>query len=72
MATVALVAENEPIAAAHVAYARFRCGQAFDDFLELAHLVQLFNLLGPTHVPPANKNPRQGQLSLTEDLLQLG
>lgn len=49
--------------AAHVARVqmRIRCGQPFEKLPELATLVQPPHLLGPTHVPPVNKNSGQGQ-----------
>lgn len=71
MAAIALVAEDEAVPSTGLAHARFRCGQAFHELLELAGLVELPDLLGPTHVPTADEHPRQGQLPPPQNLLQL-
>jgi len=58
MATVALVTENKTITATRVTDARFHCGQALYDFLELAGFVKLANLVRASDVPTADENPR--------------
>lgn len=73
VAATTLDTQNKPVPSARVTDARFLCGQAFHELLELAGLVQRSHLVGPTYVPPTNENPRQSQLSvLTQYLLQLG
>lgn len=71
VAAIAFVAEDEAVPTAGVADAGFHCGQALDELLELAGLVELPDFLGPTDVPPADENPGQSQLPSSENLLQL-
>lgn len=60
MASVTLVAQNEPIPSAFFAYPGLRRRQSLYQLLQLSRLVQLHHLVRTANISPANKDSRQG------------
>lgn len=65
-ATVALVAENEPVSGARGAFGGIRCGQVLEKLLQLADLVEVSQVFDSTNVLAGDENTWQVQLGPSE------